>query len=316
MSGVTRWEVAGDLRTGLGARYRMLFRVGAAEVGGLVEVVEFDAPCDFAWTSVTGLDHRGRWRLREAPGGRTRVEFRLAYVVAGAGLSGWLAERVAAPTVVGSRAPHPPAARAPGRARAAARPSRAAPGEPRARLTSEPRSARGAVSRRPATHSGFDGHESRLGARDAKAGVRRAHGMDQLRTATSPSRAGCGCDFTRRRWREVSSLDRRDRQRRRTLLAPDEAHPLPTRRLHADVLGRDADRLGQRRADLLAHRRQRAGARSPRWRRRAGSPSRGASAWPPWSAAARASRRRGSARRCRGSAGRCRPARPRRAARR
>lgn len=101
MSGITRWEVAGDLGTGLGARYRILFRVGAAEVGGLVEVVEFDEPCDFAWTSVTGLDHRGRWRLREAPGGRTRVEFRLAYVVAGAALSGWVAERIAAPTVEG-----------------------------------------------------------------------------------------------------------------------------------------------------------------------------------------------------------------------
>jgi uncharacterized membrane protein len=101
MSGVTRWEVAGERATGLGARYRMLFRVGAAEVGGLVEVVEFDEPCDFAWTSVTGLDHRGRWRLREAPGGRTRIELRLAYVVEGAGLSGWVAERVAAPTVSG-----------------------------------------------------------------------------------------------------------------------------------------------------------------------------------------------------------------------
>lgn len=99
MSGVTRWEVAGDRRTGLGARYRILFRIGAAELGGLIEVVEFDAPCDLAWTSVTGLDHRGRWRLRDAPGGHTHVEFRLAYVVAGAGLSGWLAERVAAPAV-------------------------------------------------------------------------------------------------------------------------------------------------------------------------------------------------------------------------
>jgi uncharacterized membrane protein len=101
MSGVTRWEVVGERATGLGARYRMLFRVGAAEVGGLVEVVEFDEPCDFAWTSVTGLDHRGRWRLREAPGGRTRIELRLSYVVEGAGLSGWIAERVAAPTVSG-----------------------------------------------------------------------------------------------------------------------------------------------------------------------------------------------------------------------
>jgi uncharacterized membrane protein len=101
MSGLTRWEVEGDLRTGLGARYRILLRVGAAEVGGLVEVVEFEEPFDFAWTSVTGVDHRGRWRLREAPGGRTRAEFRLAYVVAGAGLSGWVAERIAAPTVGG-----------------------------------------------------------------------------------------------------------------------------------------------------------------------------------------------------------------------
>jgi uncharacterized membrane protein len=99
MSGVTRWEVDGDLRNGLGARYRMLFRIGAAEVGGLIEVVEFTEPCELAWTSVTGLDQRGRWRLREAPGGRTRVELRLAYGVAGAGLSGWIAECIAAPSV-------------------------------------------------------------------------------------------------------------------------------------------------------------------------------------------------------------------------
>ena len=99
MSGVTRWEVVGDAPTGLGARYRMLFRIGAAEVGGLVEVVEFTEPTELAWTSVTGLDQRGRWRLREGPGGRTRVELRLAYVVAGAGLSGWIAERIAAPSV-------------------------------------------------------------------------------------------------------------------------------------------------------------------------------------------------------------------------
>jgi uncharacterized membrane protein len=101
MSGVTRWELAGEQATGLGARYRMLFRVGSAEVGGLIEIVEFDPPSDFAWTSVTGLDQRGRFRLRPANGGRTRVELRLAYGVAGSGLSGWLAERVAAPTVSG-----------------------------------------------------------------------------------------------------------------------------------------------------------------------------------------------------------------------
>ena len=64
MSGVTRWEVEGEQRTGLGARYRMLMRVGSAEIGGLVEVVEFDEPRDMAWSSVTGVDQRGRWRLR------------------------------------------------------------------------------------------------------------------------------------------------------------------------------------------------------------------------------------------------------------
>ncbi len=99
MSGVTRWEVQSDEPRGLGARYRMLMRVGSAEIGGLVEVVEWDPPRDLAWTSVTGLDQRGRWRLRAAPGGRTRVEIRLAYGVAGGGLAGWLAERIAGPAV-------------------------------------------------------------------------------------------------------------------------------------------------------------------------------------------------------------------------
>ncbi|HWF74003.1 MAG TPA: SRPBCC family protein [Solirubrobacteraceae bacterium] len=101
MSGITRWEVAGGEPVGLGARYRMLLRVGSAEVGGLIEVVEFVEPCEIAWTSVTGVDQRGRWRLRETTGARTRVELRLAYGVAGSGLGGWLAEHVAAPTVTG-----------------------------------------------------------------------------------------------------------------------------------------------------------------------------------------------------------------------
>jgi uncharacterized membrane protein len=101
MSGITRWEVSGKQRAGLGARYRMLLRAGSAEVGGLIETVEFTPPRDLAWTSVTGIDQRGRWRLRERPAGRTRVELRLSYGVAGAGLLGWLSERAAAPIVRG-----------------------------------------------------------------------------------------------------------------------------------------------------------------------------------------------------------------------
>jgi uncharacterized membrane protein len=101
MSGVTRWEVVGDRPSGRGARYRMLMRVGSAELGGEIEVVEHDPPTDLAWTSVLGVDQRGRWRLRERGLGRTDVELRLSYGVAGAGPLGWLAERVAAPTVRG-----------------------------------------------------------------------------------------------------------------------------------------------------------------------------------------------------------------------
>jgi len=99
MSGVTRWEVAGAARTGLGARYRVLLRIGAAEIGGLIEVVEFEEPRELAWTSVTGIDQRGRWRLRELSRSRTKVELRMAYGIAGSGFWGWLAEQVAGPAV-------------------------------------------------------------------------------------------------------------------------------------------------------------------------------------------------------------------------
>ena len=99
MAGITRWEVDGEQRTGLGARDRMLMKVGSAEVGGLVEVVEWHEERDIAWSSVTGVDQRGRWRLREQPDGRTRVEFRFAYGVAGAGFGGWLSELISSPGV-------------------------------------------------------------------------------------------------------------------------------------------------------------------------------------------------------------------------
>jgi len=101
MSGVTRWEVSGEIERGLGARYRMLIKVGATEVGGLIEVVEFDEARDMAWSSVTGIDQRGRWRLRELDDGRTRVELRFAYGVAGGGIFGLISERISASTLSG-----------------------------------------------------------------------------------------------------------------------------------------------------------------------------------------------------------------------
>jgi len=102
MSGVTRWSVedaqdAGPAR--LGARYRMLLRVGSAEVGGLIEIVEDKPERDLAWNSVTGVDQRGRWRIREREDGGSKVELRLQYGVAGSGVFGWIAEHLAARTV-------------------------------------------------------------------------------------------------------------------------------------------------------------------------------------------------------------------------
>jgi uncharacterized membrane protein len=99
LEGATRWDVVSDDERGLGARYRMLLQVGSAQVGGLIEVVEWAPPGDMAWSSVMGIDQRGRWRLREASGGRTRLTFRFAYGVAGGGITAMIAERVAAPSL-------------------------------------------------------------------------------------------------------------------------------------------------------------------------------------------------------------------------
>src|SRR2546421_11107501 len=73
MGGVTRWEIEGRKERGLGARYLMRMAVGSAQVGSLIEIVEWSPPGDLAWTSVTGLDQRGRWRLRAQDDGSTKV---------------------------------------------------------------------------------------------------------------------------------------------------------------------------------------------------------------------------------------------------
>src|SRR4051794_13094349 len=96
--GITRFDVEGRKQRGLGARYSMRMHVGSAEVGGLVEVVEFDTPRDMAWTSITGLDQRGRWRLREQEDGTTKVTFRLSYQSPGT-LLGTVADYVSSPMV-------------------------------------------------------------------------------------------------------------------------------------------------------------------------------------------------------------------------
>ena len=96
--GITRFEERNGMEGGLGARYSMRMRVGSADVGGLIELVECDENRDLAWTSITGIAQRGRWRLRQAPDGGTTVSLRLSYDAPG-GLLATIADRLSAPMV-------------------------------------------------------------------------------------------------------------------------------------------------------------------------------------------------------------------------
>jgi len=99
--GLAQLEHRGGPEAGLGARYELRLNVGSAPIGGLIEVVEWDEGRELAWTSVTGIDQRGRWRLREEPdGASTAVTLRFAYTAPG-GFFGALADRLGAPTVSG-----------------------------------------------------------------------------------------------------------------------------------------------------------------------------------------------------------------------
>jgi Polyketide cyclase / dehydrase and lipid transport len=67
---------------GLHARYRLLLRVGPVPIGADVEIVELTPGRELAWTSLTGVDHRFRFRLREVDGG-ARLVLRFGYSSAG-----------------------------------------------------------------------------------------------------------------------------------------------------------------------------------------------------------------------------------------
>ena len=95
--GLTRLDRKND-EHGRGARFALRMRVGSADIGGLIEIVEFDEPGDMAWHSITGIDHRARWRLRETDDGRTKVTLRLSWDSPG-GLLGMAADRLGAPMV-------------------------------------------------------------------------------------------------------------------------------------------------------------------------------------------------------------------------
>ncbi|SRX95154.1 AMP-dependent synthetase and ligase [Amycolicicoccus subflavus DQS3-9A1] [Mycobacterium shimoidei] len=94
MTSLERWESANDQPAGVGARYTVHWKIGSVPVGGLIEVVEFDERRDLAWVGITGVNLRGRIRLRDGHDGQTKVTFRLSYQAPG-GILGYIADRVA-----------------------------------------------------------------------------------------------------------------------------------------------------------------------------------------------------------------------------
>ena len=90
-------EMEPGSKPGVGTRYRALLRVGPVPVGGNVEIIEFDEPRDMSWTTLTGVDHRLRIRLRDREEGGTWLTVRFAYD--SPGLLGVVADVVSFPTV-------------------------------------------------------------------------------------------------------------------------------------------------------------------------------------------------------------------------
>jgi fatty-acyl-CoA synthase len=90
-------ELEPGSKPGVGTRYRVLLNVGPVPVGGNVEIIEFAAPHDMSWTTLTGVDHRLRIRLRDRPDGGTWLTVRFAYD--SPGLLGSVADVVSFPSV-------------------------------------------------------------------------------------------------------------------------------------------------------------------------------------------------------------------------
>jgi uncharacterized membrane protein len=92
------WEpVKGEPTSGMRARFAISIEVRSVDLGGIVEVTEWDPPHEFAWTNITGIDQRGRWILRDR-GGKTEVTIRLSYQVPG-GFLALVASQLSAPMV-------------------------------------------------------------------------------------------------------------------------------------------------------------------------------------------------------------------------
>ena len=94
MANLARWETVTDGSARIGSRYTVHWTIGSVPVGGVVELVELAEPGDLAFTSITGITLRGRFRLRDDGNGHTKIVFRLSYQAPG-GILGLIADRLA-----------------------------------------------------------------------------------------------------------------------------------------------------------------------------------------------------------------------------
>jgi fatty-acyl-CoA synthase len=78
---------------GSGARYWLHLEVGAAEVGSLIEVLEYEPKSSLSWATIRGLEQRGHWRLRDHGDGSTEVTLSVSYQAAG-GLAALLTDEI------------------------------------------------------------------------------------------------------------------------------------------------------------------------------------------------------------------------------
>ena len=97
LAGATTFKPVTEQTQGVGARFRVLMKVGSVEIGGIVEISRWEDEAIIEWTSVQGVRQTGRWLLQPVDGG-TELTFQLDYDIGG-GPVGWLVERIAARTL-------------------------------------------------------------------------------------------------------------------------------------------------------------------------------------------------------------------------
>lgn len=98
LAGMTTWKPVTEQTQGVGARFRILMKVGSVEVGGIVEVNRWEDDVCIEWTAVQGLRQSGRWLLSPIDGG-TELSIELDSDIGG-GIIGRFVERLAARTVI------------------------------------------------------------------------------------------------------------------------------------------------------------------------------------------------------------------------